>query len=130
MPQLKPVSLELPDSTTVTLNPVSNRDNRFDFMDAAATSISMKQRMAIKVRAADVKNTGHVVNVTLIQPVAVDVPAGCCPTTGVPPQSSFEIRTLRANASSDTEATQLYEELKAYVASEDFKALMLGSSYF
>lgn len=130
MPQLKPVILELPESTTVTLNPSAFDNSRFTFVDSALTSISMKQRLTVKVRPAASNNTGHLVEATLLQPLNPDVPVGCCPITGAPPASSFNLRVLRGTVSSETEALKLYNELVAYVQTDDFKALVLGSSYY
>lgn len=130
MPQLKPIVLELPEQETVTFNPVAFDGNRFTFVDNAATSIAMKQRITTRVRPAAVGNSGHTVETVLVSPIGVEVPAGCCPTTGAPPVSSFNLRFTRGTLASDVEANKLYEELVAYVQTDDFKALVLGSSYY
>lgn len=130
MPQLKPLVLELPDQQTVTFNPVGFNDNRSTFMDSASVSISMKQRLTVKVRPAAVNNSGHVVETVLVSPIAVETPNGCCPTTGAPPVNSFNLRFTRGTAASDAEATKLYDELVAYVQSADFKALVMGAAFY
>lgn len=130
MPQLKPIVLELPGPVTVTFNPVAFDGNRFTFVDSAATSIAMKQRITTRVRPAAVGNSGHTVETVLVSPIGLETPAGCCPTTGAPPVSSFNLRFTRGTLASDTDATKLYDELVAYVGTDDFKALVLGASYY
>lgn len=130
MPQLKPIVLELPDDATVTLNPVGFDGGRSTFVDAAQTSIAMKQRLSVRVRPAAVGNTGHVVETVLVSPINVEVANGCCPTTGAPPVSSFNLRFSRGTLASDTEATKLYDELVAFVQHADFKELVMGAAYY
>lgn len=130
MPQLKPIVLELPNEATVTFNPVGFDGGRVTFVDAAQTSIAMKQRITTRVRPAAVGNSGHVVETVLVSPIGVEVPAGCCPTTGAPPVSSFNLRFTRGTLASDTEATKLYDELVAYVQTPEFKELVMGSAYY
>lgn len=130
MPQLIPLVLELPDEATVTLNPVGFDGGRVTFVDAAQTSIAMKQRLTTRVRPAAVGNSGHVVETVMVSPVHVEVPAGCCPTTGAPPVSSFNLRFTRSTFASDAEATKLYDELVAYVQTDEFKELVMGASYY
>lgn len=130
MPQLKPIVLELPDEAVVTLNPVGFDGGRTTFVDGAQTSIAMKQRLSVRVRPAAVGNSGHVVETVMVSPIDVEVPNGCCPTTGAPPVSSFNLRFTRGTLASDAEATKLYEELVAYVQTQDFKELVMGSAYY
>lgn len=130
MPQLKPIVLELPDESSVTFNPVSWDGTRSTFVDAAATSISMKQRLTTKIRPAAVNNTGHVVETVLVSPIHVETPTGCCPVTGAPPVSSFNLRFTRGTAASDGEAKKLYDELVAYVQTAEFEELVMGAAYF
>lgn len=130
MPQLAPLVLELPDDTTVTFNPVGFDGQRSTFVDAATVSIAMKQRLTTKIRPAAIGNSGHVVETVLVSPNVVEVPAGCCPSDGAPPVSSFNLRFTRGTFASDAEATKLYDELVAYVQSDAFKSLVMGDSYY
>lgn len=130
MPQLKPIVLELPDETEVTFNPIGFDGSRATFVDSELTSIAMKQRITTRVRPAAIGNSGHVVETVLVSPINVETPSGCCPTTGAPPVSSFNLRFTRGTLASDAEATKLYDELVAYVQTADFKALVMGSAYY
>lgn len=129
MPALQPLVLEMPDDT-VTFNPIGLDNNRATFTDSSPVSISMKQRLTVKVRPAAINNNGHVVESILVQPLAVETPNGCCPTTGAPPVSSFNLRFTRGTLSSDEEVKKLREELIAFVQSDDFEALTNGSAYY
>lgn len=130
MPQIQPVVLALPDDVTVTLNPVAFDGTRTSFADSASVSIAMKQRLTVKTRPASLNNSGHVVEAVFIAPITISTPDGCCPTTGAPPVSSFNLRFTRGTLASDAEAEHLLQELIAYVQTADFASLVKGSSYF
>lgn len=131
MPQLAPIELELPGSVTVTLNPSGFNGERAVFVDAASVPLAEKQRLTVRVRPAAKGNTGHLVEANFVSPNAQPVIDGCCPATSdAVPVSSFNLRFIRNTFASDAQATKLYDELVAYVQSDDFKSLVMGSSYY
>lgn len=129
MPQITPITLST-TSGDVTFNPIGNYGNKVDFIDAAPGAISLKQRITVKTRPASNNNSGHVTEVVLVAPIAVEVADGCCPTTAAPPVSSFNLRFSRGKAASEEESQKLYEEMMSLFADADFKALFLGSSFY
>lgn len=130
MPTLKPIVLELPGDLTVTFNPVILDGARVSFIEDANKSIGLLSKINVRTRAASISNAGHVVETTLISPIEVEVPAGCCPSNGTPPVSSFNLRFTRGTFETPEGAEQLYNELVAYVQTDDFKSLVMGSSYY
>lgn len=130
MPTLKPIVLELPSDVTVTYNPIILDGARTSFVEDANKPIGLLSKINVRTRAASINNAGHVVETTLISPIEVEVPAGCCPTSGTPPVSSFNLRFTRGTFETPDGAEKLYNELVSYVQTEDFKALVMGSSYY
>lgn len=129
MPALAPRVLKNAAAVDVTFN-VSTFDGRKAVFVNQGARFSESQVLSEVTRPAAANNEGHKLTATLAQPHPVVDQTGCCVNKDTPPASYFTINTLVSKFATAAQRDDFVAELRSYVASAPFAALVKGESNY
>lgn len=127
MPQLAPRVLKDAQDANVTFD-VSTFNGKIAVFIAPGERFSTSQVLKEETRPTAKNNDGHRLVVSLTCPHPVVDQEGCCVDLDTPPASTANISTMASKFATGAQLDDFVAELRSYVNSSAFAALVKGGS--